>query len=69
MSRVQIKYYASEQERDLLRQLAGNNISAYLRRLVREDARRHGVSLPDELLEDTRATHGGLNPHIAKRYE
>ena len=54
-------FHTSSAEKALLKQLAGGNVSAYLRGLVLADARGRGLSIPDDRLEDTRATHGGLN--------
>jgi hypothetical protein len=56
-----ITFNLSYGERDLLKRLAGGNVSAFLRSLIRQEAERQGYDLPDDLLEDTRATHGGLN--------
>lgn len=55
--RVQITFFVSPSERDLLKRLAGKGRSQYLRDLILADAQRQGVPVPADTLTDTRGKY------------
>ena len=57
MSRKQVTFHVSEEEREVIRQMAGKNQSAWLRKLCRQEAARRGVKWPGDTLEDTRGKY------------
>lgn len=61
MDRKLATFWVSPAEYDVLNQLAGRNRSAYLRKLVAQDAKARGVEWPDEL-HDTRGKHERATP-------
>lgn len=51
-----ITFNTTPEEKTAIHALADGNVSAYLRRLVHEDAQRRGVTMPDGL-RDTRGKY------------
>lgn len=55
--KVQITFFCTPAERDLLNLMAGRNKSAFLRQLIHDDAERRGLQAPEDTLEDTRGKY------------